>query len=203
VVAALVVSAAATSASGALLAGWNFNGLAAPVGASVASQHGSGTIDLSAFSSGLAWQAGTDLNAWSGDAAGDALAFTGTGANGKSAVFTMSTGGHESLAFSLAARATGTGHLQSVIEAWNGSDWVGVGGLSLTASVWSTASFDLAAYDFLEDGTATLRLRLEGASSAQGNLRIDNVRLEGASVPAPGAVVMAASALLLRRRRRA
>jgi len=186
-----------------LLAAWHFNGLTAPVGASIAADHGSGTLDLSAFGgTGLAWQVGTDLNAWPGDVAGEGLGVTGTGANGKSAVMTVGTVGYAGLSMSLAVRATATGHVSSVVEALNGESWVPVGGFTLAPSTWSTASFDLSSLSFLDEGLATLRVRYEGASSAQGNFRIDNARFEGSAVPAPAACGIAAVALLLVRRRR-
>lgn len=202
VVAALGLILTEGAAAADLIAGWHFNGLAAPVSPIVGSQQGSGTLDLTAFTSGLSWQTGTDLNAWPGDPAGEGLGFTGAAANGKSAVFIMGTLGSDAQTFSLAARATGTGHLQSVVEAWNGAEWSSVGGFTLTASVWSTASFDLSGLGYLDNGVATLRLRLEGASSSQGNFRIDNVRLEGTAVPAPGVLALAGTALATARRRR-
>jgi len=203
VVAALVWGGCGMAASADVLAGWHFNGLPTPVASSIEANHGVGSLDLSAFGgSGLAWQAGTDLNVWASDPAGEGLGFTGTGANGKSAVFTVGTVGYSSLVLSMAARATGTGHISSVIEAWNGSQWIGAGSFTLTASVWSTAIFELSSLGFLDDGVATVRLRLEGASSAQGNLRIDNVRLEGYQVPAPGSLIAMGAALLTACRRR-
>jgi len=203
VVAALAACGMAGGASGDLLAGWNFNGLAAPVASMIAAQHGAGSLDLSAFTAGLSWQTGSDLNAFGGDLAGEGLGITGTGANGKSAVLSAATAGYGALTLSMAVRSTGTGHVSSVIEAWDGVAWMSVGGFALTPSTWSTASFDLATHSFLNDGTATLRLRLEGASSSSGNFRIDNVRLEGAAIPAPSALALIGTALALGRRRRA
>lgn len=203
VVAALGSAWFSAVAAGDILAGWHFNGLAAPVAASVAAEHGSGSLDLSAFGgSGLSWQAGSDLNAWPGDAAGESLGITGTGANGKSAIFTVATAGYSGLSLSLAARATSTGHLGTVIEALDGGSWVAVGGFTLVPSTWSVATFDLGALTFLDGGEAVLRLRMEGASSSQGSFRIDNVRFEGAVVPASGTMALAGAAGLLGRRRR-
>lgn len=202
VVAALGAVAFAGSASGDLLAGWSFNGLSTPVASSIAADHGAGTLDLSAFTAGLSWQAGTDLNAWSGDPAGEGLGVTGTGANGKSAVFTVSSAGYKGLALSMAVRTTGTGHVSSVVEAWNGAGWVLVSGFTLTPSTWSTSSFDLSSKSFLDDGAATLRIRFEGATSSQGNFRLDNVKFEGTAVPAPAALALMGTALSVGRRRR-
>lgn len=203
VVAALASLGMAAGAAGDLLAGWNFNGLTTPVTSSVSAQHGFGTLDLAEFAgSGLAWQAGSDLNLWPGDAAGDGLGFSTTSPNGKSATFALSTVGHHSISLSMAVRATSSGHLGSVIEAWDGAGWDLVGGFSLTAGVWSVSSFNLSSLTYLDDGTATLRLRLLGATSGAGNFRIDNVRVEGTPVPAPGVWALLGTALLVGRRRR-
>lgn len=193
----------AAGAAADLLAGWHFNGLPAPVAGSIAAQHGSGTADLAAFGgAGLSWQTGSDLNAWTGDVAGESLGIAGTGANGKSAVFSIGTAGYSGLFMSMAVRATSTGHVNSVLEAFDGSGWVSAGGFTLTPSTWSIASFDLGSLAFLNNGVATLRLRLEGATSAQGSLRVDNARLEGSVIPAPGAWALVCGAALCGRRRR-
>ena len=202
VIAALTGGGVAGSAAADLLAGWNFNGLDAPVGASISAQHGSGSLDLSDFTTGLAWQPGSSLNAWGSGPAGEGLGFTGTSLNGKSAVFTTSSAGYEGLSLSMAVRATATGHMLSVIEAWNGADWQSVGSFSLVGSVWTTASFDLSGLGFLNDGVASLRLRLDGATSAQGNFRVDNVRIEATAIPAPAALALLGCAGLCGRRRR-
>jgi len=193
----------AAGAAGDLIAGWNFNGQATPVATSIAAQYGSGTLDLAEFGgTGIAWQAGSDLNLWRGDAAGDGLGFSSTSPNGKSATFAMSTAGHHLLSLSMAVRATSSGHVQSLIEAWDGAGWDLVGGFSLTAGVWSVSMFDMSSLTYLDDGMATLRLRLLGATSGAGNFRIDNVRVEGSPVPAPGALALLGTALLMGRRRR-
>lgn len=196
-------SCLSSGAAGDLLAGWHFNGLPSPVESAITANHGSGWLDLSGFvGASLGWQTGTDLNAWPGDGAGEGLGFTGTSANGKSAILVVNTMGYSDLSLSMAVRATATGHMSSVVEAWTGGDWTGVGSFNLTAGVWATRTFDLSAFSFLNDGTAIVRVRLEGATSSQGNFRIDNLRLEGTVVPAPGALLLAGAGLTAGRRRR-
>ncbi len=47
---------------------------------------------------------------------------------------------------------------------------------------------DLSSFTFVENGSLRLRIQFSGATSASGNARIDNVRIEGSLVPAPGAI---------------
>lgn len=203
VAAALCLWQVTGSAAADVLAGWSFNGLPAPVAPQIGAQHGTGNIDLAAFNgAGLSWQTGSDLNLFPADAAGESLNFGGTGANGKSAIISTSAVGFADLKLTMAVRATSTGHVSSVIEAFDGELWNLVGGFSLTPSTWAVATFDLASLDYLENQPAFLRLRLEGATSGAGSFRIDNVQIEGTAVPAPASIALAGAALACIRRRR-
>ncbi|MFO0893334.1 MAG: hypothetical protein U0574_00065 [Phycisphaerales bacterium] len=203
-VAALAVACVHGAAEADLLAGWHFNGMAVPVDAAIAADHGTGSIDLTAFGgSGLSWQAGSDLNAWKGDAAGDALTFTGSSLNGKSAEIVAPTKGFQGLQLSFAVRRTASGFATSTVEVWDGGNWLLAGQITAAPSTWTVVSFDLSRYAFLNAGSAKLRVKVDGASSGSGTLRLDNVRLEGSVIPAPGpAAVGAAAAAAVRRRRR-
>ncbi|MCP4795025.1 MAG: hypothetical protein GY885_02570 [Phycisphaeraceae bacterium] len=79
------------------------------------------------------------------------------------------------------------------VDAWSGSAWISVVSITTTTG-WSTAVFGL---DDVHAASTTLRLRLTlfGASSPQGTVRFDNLRIDGVAVPAPG--VLATMPLLV------
>ncbi len=205
VVAALVGAAGlllgACRAQAEVVAAWHFNGLGGTVPAELASDVGQGSADFGAFTSGLGSLTGTDVNALSGHEPGQALAITGSGQNGKGVQFTVRTVGMRQLSLSLAARRSSSGFAQTFVEVWNGDSWIVAGQFSANTTQWQQHQFSLSDFAHAENGTAWLRLRVEGATSGSGNMRVDNLRVEGTAVPAPGgaAAVGMAAALVGRR----
>jgi hypothetical protein len=51
---------------------------------------------------------------------------------------------------------------------------------------WQQHHFSLSEFTVLNNGMARLRLKVENATSGSGNIRFDNVRVEGVPVPGPG-----------------
>ena len=185
----------ACSARADVVASWHFNGLTAGVPGAVAADAGTGSMSLAQFTGGLGTLAGTDVNALAGDAAGLGLAVTGSGQNGKWIEITADTTGRTQLSLSMAARRSSSGFAQSVIEAWDGQGWRTAAVVEPSATQWQQHVVDLRPLTFLENGSARLRIRLEGATSGSGNVRFDNLRVEGVAVPAPGAAASASAGL--------
>ena len=193
----------ACSARAEVVANWNFNALASPVGGSVSADAGRGEASLAEFTGGLGALAGTDLGAWSGDAAGQGLAITGSGQNGRSVVLEVVTTGLGRLSFSVAARRSASGHATTAVEVWNGASWVQAGSFDASATQWQLHEVSLAAHAFLDDrATARIRVRVDGATSGSGNIRFDNMRVEGVAVPAPGAAAALGAAGIVTAARR-
>ncbi len=186
----------------AVVASWNFNALGSTVAAVVPAQNGSGTVNLAEFTSGVSTLAGTDVNALSGDLSGMALALTGLGQNGKSVVVEVATTGFSQLSISLASRRSASGFAQTVVEVWNGNAWLSAGTFDASSTQWQQHQFSLAGFAFLNHGEARIRLRVDGATSSSGNIRFDNVRVDGTAVPgAGGAAAIAAAAMAATGRR--
>ena len=191
----------ACSARAEVVAGWHFNGLTAGVPSAVAADAGAGSMSLSQFTGGLGTLAGTDVNAWPGDAAGLGLAITGSGQNGKWIEITAETAGRTQLSLAMAARRSSSGFAQSIVEAWDGQGWRTAATVEPSATQWQQHVVDLRPFTFLENGSARLRIRLEGATSGSGNVRFDNLRLESGVVPAPGSAAALGAAAAIGSRR--
>jgi hypothetical protein len=191
----------ACSARAEVVAGWHFNGLTAGVPGSIAADAGSGSVSLTQFTGGLGTLSGTDVNAWSGDPAGLALAVTGSGQNGRWIEITADTGGRSQLSLSMAARRSSSGFAQAVVEAWDGQAWRNAGTVEPSATQWQQHQVDLRDMAFLTNGSARLRIRLEGATSGSGNVRFDNLRLEAGVVPSPGSAAALGAAAAIGSRR--
>ena len=191
----------ACSAQAEVVAGWNFNGLTAGVPGSVVADAGTGSISFTQFTGGLGTLAGTDVNAWPGDPAGLALAVTGSGQNGRWLEITADTAGRSQLSLSMAARRSSSGFAQAVVEAWDGQGWRSAAVVEPSATQWQQHQVDLRDFTFVADGSVRLRIRLEGATSGSGNVRLDNLRLEAGVVPSPGSVAAVGAAAAIGGRR--
>ena len=207
-VAAALVGAAgvwlcACSARADVVANWNFNGLAGSVPPTLAADAGRGSAAFGEFTGGLGSLVGTDVNALAGETAGQGLAITGSGQNGKSVVLEVNTTGLSQLSFSVAARRSSSGHATAAVEVWNGTEWQRAASFDASTTQWQLHQFSLAAHAFLDNqATARLRVKVDGATSGSGNIRFDNLRVEGVAVPAPGAAAALGAAGLATATRR-
>ncbi len=196
----------AQKASADLLAAWDFAGLPATTTTTftpdtTTATVGAGAIDLSAFGLGTPQGTapertsfgGSTLNAFPGGevVAGQALALASSTANGKSAIFSLSLLGYESLEVSFATRGTGTGfnmHLWS----WS-TDGITFTPLAGNNTAVTTSTFEVKTVDFsVASGlnnavTAYLMLTVSGATSTSGNNRFENIQFnaEPLTVPEP------------------
>ena len=170
-----------------VVAAWNFNALVDPVPSMFTADNGHGGLSLADFTGGLSPLVGTDINAVSGVLAGQALTVTGLSQNTKSLVIDVDTQGMNRLQFS--------------VQVWNGQLWNDVGVISASTTQWQIHSMDLSSYTFADNGSLRLRVQFSGATSSSGNARIDNLRVDGSLVPAPGAIAAAGAAVIAGARR--
>jgi len=192
----------ACSARADVVASWNFNGLSGTVPATVQADAGKGVANFTEFTGGLGSLAGTDVNALTGDVAGQALSVTGSGQNGKSMVFEVDATGLSQLSISLASRRSSSGFSTATIDVWNGTAWQRATTFDASTVQWQQHQFSLSEFTVLNNGMARLRLKVENATSGSGNIRFDNVRVEGVPVPGPaGAAAIGAAGVAAAARR--
>ena len=152
-----------------------------------------GTYQSSVF---LSATSGTELDAFTGTVAGDprpnpaagrAIAFVNTTANGKSAVLKFPTKGYFNLALSMAVQRTATGfNLHEWEWSLDGENYTLIENTAtcpLVAGEFVLTTLDLRGVDELNDQEEVfLRLTLYGATGATGNNRLDNITLHGVSI---------------------
>ena len=151
--------------------------------------------------------AGSTVNAQFGEGSGGSLAVQGGDNNGNNGSWIeVAFDGTllESTNFSFAGRRTGTGFSNITLSAFDGASFLGnlATGLDLTtSSTLALYSFDAGILDAVAD--ARLRIFLDGATSTTGNVRLDNLLVEGTLIPTPGALaVLGLGGLIAGRRRR-
>lgn len=197
----------------------------------LAVDRGTGTLSVSQgfiTGSNVVSFSGTTVNADAGDAAGAAIALQGgTGAaaggvggnNGGFLQLNSSTSGFTNITVSFAAQATATGFTNDQFQySTDGATFTNFGtaftpqtSFSPTATPPGTATtFDLSSITGLNDNAnAAFRLVLGGATSSSGNIRVDNLLVQGtalAPVPEPSGIAamligMGALGLIVARRR--
>jgi hypothetical protein len=199
-------------ASAAVIAYWNFNTLSiatagAPgtgdVPSTILADQGSGTLELFNAWNGLVDDlGGSTLNALNGDPAGAALSLIGDAGNGSGILITgLSFPDSNPVLLSFATRGTSTG--------FDGATWeISIDGISFSpistpntatrSTTYEQVSFEIPAAGVTN---AIIRYRLEGATSASGESRIDNLVIT--TVPEPSVAALGLLSLFgLRRRRR-
>jgi MYXO-CTERM domain-containing protein len=196
---------------------------------STAVNAGAGTLSIGG---GLVWNtkfnttpdghagtfAGNTLNSLFGDVSGGALSVVGSignvssnsvSANGGWVQFAISTTGYTNLVMSFAGRGTSTG-FGSINSAFNTvqTSTDGVSFANFTTYESRQTSFQTYTFNFgaglNNQSTVYVRLLLDGATSGNGNNRIDNVQFNATAIPAPGALALVGlGGLVAARRRRA
>ena len=222
IIAFAAVAGIASAASADLIAYWNQNGNAnalAPDGFGytaasfpMAADAGSGTWSLDSYNPAVDGNgiyttvdsfSGTTSGALFGDAAGGSFSFIGDSNNGASVVLSFNGSLFEDITLDFARRGTSTG-FNSVVVSYStdgGSTLTAVGSLLGTAgSSFTLHNFDLSGLDGVAN--AQIWITFDGASSSNGNQRLDNVQINGTLVPAPGAFALLGMGGLLAARRR-
>ena len=178
-----------------LISGWHFNQI--ETGADwISADEGRGWIDLGGLSTSMDSYQGTDLNAVPGWTPGRSLGFQGSEVEDGSMLLGaslggMTPGGSLEGRLSFAARRSPTGFDEMTLERWTDAGWTRLEVLDVDLE-WMTEevtfAFDEVAGDLL------LRIDFAGATSGAGTIRIDNLRLETTTVPAPGGLALLALA---------
>ncbi|MFO0827796.1 MAG: hypothetical protein U0572_06550 [Phycisphaerales bacterium] len=198
-----LASVIASGAGAGVVGYWHFNGVDPETSTVLTASQGAGLFDFTSFGTGASVFAGTDMNAQPNVIAGDSLGLTGSSHNGSWAQIDVSTAGFTDLNLSFAVRRSSTGFVNSHVDALIGGTWTVVSTFNASTTAWGMVNVDLASLNSLENGTASLRLVFDGATSGSGTVRFDNLLLTG-SVPAPGALaLLGAAGAVARRRRRA
>ena len=220
---AMLAMASISQVRADLVAGWDFqtttNGGTALVAApntpkQITANFGSGGLFLDGQNGSSDWfvpatgTTNTELNAFTGTAinAGAGFSTTTSGAaavallnntaNGKSAVFRFSMAGFQDLVVSYATQRTSTGFSS---QAWSfstdGLNWTDHQTISGLPTSFATQT--LGSITGLNGATdAYLRLTVSGASTANGNNRIDNIQFNATAVPEPTSMLLAGSVAL-------
>lgn len=191
-----VALAAASPCRGELVAYWDFNSFST-ADDTIAADAGMGTLDLAVWNGGVSSFAGTTLNAL-GDSAGSSLTLrAGAGMNGNGSFIQLQTSlsGFQDPVITFATQGSNEG-FNAGTWAWSvdGSSFMNLEGVNTA----STTSYSLATVDFssvsgLTDASdAFFRYTLDGATSTNGNNRIDNLQINATmtAVPEPGSTAL-------------
>src|SRR5215813_3784326 len=211
--AVLIFMAASHAAMADELAVWNFNDSNLNV------DHGSGTLTTTVNAANVSFAAGTTNNARQGDIAGQALSLqggTGTANNGRNITFNVSTLGFSDIIVSFATQGSGTGFNSNQFQySLDGVTFLNFDSPYIPAAAFGAVPlvFTLTSIAALNNNpNAAFRIVFNGAASATGNNRIDNIVVEGSptastAVPEPTTAFLMFSGvsglLALKRKRRA
>ncbi|MFI4854619.1 MAG: hypothetical protein ACIAQF_06525 [Phycisphaerales bacterium JB065] len=154
-------------------------------------------VNLQSFS-------GTSENAQFGEASGGSLSVVGDAVNGQWIDFVFDASSYMDLVLTWAQRGTSTGFSsRSVSVSADGQNFTEI--YSNSGALTSSWTVETADAGSLLDGasTAIFRFTFDGATSTNGNNRLDNILIQGSTIPTPGAVALLGLAGLtgIRRRR--
>jgi len=200
----LTVSAPSVRAD--TIALWNFNDAVTGVTGGAAEfgvDFGTGSMTSNFPPSNIGNLSGTAINASPGGPAGRALRLQGGGGtenNGGYLTWLVGTAGYENLEVSFATRRTSTGfdnnRFQYSID--SGAIWTDFGSPYMPGSDYGLQRFDLSGISILNDNALSgFRIIFDGATSASGNNRIDNLTISGRILPTAAPVPEPTSLALL------
>ena len=142
---------------------------------------------------------GTSANARMGDAAGQSVTLQGGTSNvnnGRFLNLAVGTVGFNSIVVSLATQGTSTGFTSNQFQySTDGVAFVDFGVPYTPPLTFGLVSFDLSNIASLNDNpNAAFRIVFNGATSASGNNRIDNIVVEGepisTPIPEPASIIL-------------
>lgn len=174
---------------------WNFND------SDLIVDHGSGSLTTNFNLANVVFTlGGSSINARLGDLAGQSLTLQGgtsNANNGRNLTLSLSTLGLGNIIVTLATQGTTTGFNSNQFQySLDGVTFVDFGAPYSPATTFGLFTFDLSSIAGLNNNAnAAFRIVFNGATSATGNNRIDNVVVEGTAITEP--VPEPASLLLL------
>ena len=176
---------------------WNFND------SDLIVDHGSGSLTTNFnLVNVLFTLGGTSTNARLGDLAGQSVTLqggTGNANNGRSLTISLSSLGFSNIIVTFATQGTSTGFNNNQFQySLDGITFTDFGAPYVPATTFGLFTFDLSSIAGLNNNpTAAFRIVFNGAASATGNNRIDNVVVEGTAITNTEPVPEPASLLLL------
>ncbi len=176
------------------IAVWNFND------SDLVVDHGSGALTTNFNLANILFTfGGTTTNARMGDSAGQSLTVQGgtsNGNNGRYITLSISTLGFSNIAISFATQGTTTGFNSNQLQySLDGVTFFDFGMPYAPPTSFGLVSFDLSSILGLNNhSNAAIRIIFNGAATAGGNNRIDNLVVEGtplaATVPEPASIFL-------------
>ena len=176
---------------------WNFND------SDLIVDHGSGSLTTNFnLANVLFTLGGTTTNARLGDPAGQSVTLQGgtsNANNGRNLTLSLSTVGFSNVIVTFATQGTSTGFNSNQFQySLDGITFIDFGAPYVPATTFGLFTFDLSSIAGLNNNpTAAFRIVFNGATSATGNNRIDNLVVEGTAITETEALPEPASLLLL------
>lgn len=164
---------------------WNFND------SDLVVDHGIGTLTTNFnLANVLFTQGGTSTNARQGDVPGQSMTLQGgtsNANNGRSLSLSVSTVGLNNIVISFATQGTSTGFNSNQFQySLDGVTFISLGTPYTPPLTFGLVTFDLSSISGMNNNpNAAFRIIFNGATSAAGNNRIDNLVIEGQRITTP------------------